>query len=73
MSGLEFDPKKAKEKLQSVEQARSDYYNWLEQLQAILDETRHDDPERRIVFIIDDLEMRFKNINYKLYKLKYNQ
>lgn len=56
LPGVEFDSHKAVEQWQSAEQIRSDYFNWLGALQKALDDVRRDDPERRIVIMIDDLD-----------------
>ncbi|MBA7564650.1 RNA polymerase sigma factor RpoD [subsurface metagenome] len=54
--GVEFDSHRAIEQWQSVEEIRSDYFNWLDELQKALDDARRDDPDRRIVIMIDDLD-----------------
>ncbi len=54
--GIEVKVDKAVENWQQAEQLRSDYYNWLSQLQTALDEARQSDPQRRIVILIDDLD-----------------
>ena len=53
---LEFDIKSAIKQLQAAEQVRSDYFGWLSELQKALDDVRRDDPDRRIVMLIDDLD-----------------
>lgn len=54
---LELDTKNAIEQWQaSKEQVRSDYFGWLNELQKALDDVRRDDPDRRIVMLIDDLD-----------------
>lgn len=56
--GTKFDLKKAKEELQRDDDTlHSNYYGWLEELQAALDTIRGDShPKRRIVVLIDDLD-----------------
>ena len=53
---LECDVGGAIEQYRPNENLKSDYYNWLSKLQQSLDEVRHEDPSRRIVVIIDDLD-----------------
>jgi Cdc6-like AAA superfamily ATPase len=53
---VEFDGKSAREQWKADEQARSDYFGWLSELQKALDAARRDDPDRRIVVLIDDLD-----------------
>ena len=53
---LEFDGKSAIEQWQAQERVRSDYFAWLSELQKALDDVRRDDPDRRIVMLIDDLD-----------------
>jgi len=54
---LELDTKNAvKEWRATNEQVRSDYFGWLTELQKALDDVRRGDPDRRIVFLIDDLD-----------------
>ena len=52
----EVDVKRAREQWQVDEQVKSDYFGWLSELQKALDVARHDDPDRRIVMLIDDLD-----------------
>jgi Cdc6-like AAA superfamily ATPase len=56
LSIAEVDVKRAREQWQVDEQAKSDYFGWLSELQKALDVARHDDPDRRIVMLIDDLD-----------------
>jgi len=53
---LEFDSKSAIKRWRAEEQVRSDYFGWLSELQKALDDVRRDDPDRRIVMLIDDLD-----------------
>ena len=53
---LEIDGKSAFKQWQADEQARSDYFGWLSELQKALDDLRSDDHDRRIVILIDDLD-----------------
>jgi len=53
---LEFDGKSAIRQWQEEEQVRSDYFGWLSELQKALDDARRNDPDRRIVMLIDDLD-----------------
>jgi len=53
---LEVTGKSAIKQWKEEEQVRSDYFGWLSELQKALDDVRHDDPDRRIVMLIDDLD-----------------
>ena len=53
---MEFNGKSALEQWQAEEQVRSDYFGWLSELKEALDDVRSDDPSRRIVMLIDDLD-----------------
>lgn len=53
---LEVDAKSAIEQWKAEEQVRSDYLGWLSELQKALDDVRRNDPDRRIVMLIDDLD-----------------
>ena len=55
LPGLEFDTQNAIRQWQT-EEVRSDYFGWLNELQRALNDARHDDPSRRIVILIDDLD-----------------
>jgi len=55
LPGLEFDSEKAIRQWQT-EKVRSDYFGWLNELQTALDDARRDEPSRRIVILIDDLD-----------------
>lgn len=56
LHGVGFDSHKAVEQWQSAEEIRSDYFSWLDELQKVLHNIRHSDPDRRIVIMIDDLD-----------------
>lgn len=53
---VEFDGHKASERWQNAQEIKSDYFGWLSELQKALDDARSDDPDRRIVILIDDLD-----------------
>lgn len=54
--GIEMKVDEAVKNWQQAEEIRSDYYNYLSELQTDLDEARQNDPQRRIVILIDDLD-----------------
>lgn len=56
MYGVNLDVEKGINEWNSSEQTRSDYFNWFNELKDMLSETIHDDPKRRIVVLIDDLD-----------------
>ncbi|GAF96238.1 unnamed protein product, partial [marine sediment metagenome] len=53
---VEFDGHKVSERWQNAQEIKSDYFGWLSELQKALDDARSDDPDRRIVILIDDLD-----------------
>ena len=55
LPGLELDTQKAIRHWEA-QKIRSNYFGWLNELQRALDDARRDDPRRRIVILIDDLD-----------------
>ena len=53
---VDLEGEKALNKWQTKNKLRSDYINWLRELQKALDTARTSDPDRRIVIMIDDLD-----------------
>lgn len=53
---LEINGKTIVKRWQADEQAKSEYFGWLSELQKALDDLRHNDHDRRIVILIDDLD-----------------
>lgn len=54
--GMEVKADEAVKRWEEAEEFRSDYYNWLSELQTALQEARRADFQRRIVILIDDLD-----------------
>ena len=51
-----IDTGRFREQWEKDARTRSTYYSWLSELQEALSEVRKDDPERRLVIFIDDLD-----------------
>lgn len=56
LPGIQLETGQVLQRWQQAEEAKSDYYGWLSELQAALDEARQDDSQRRIVILVDDLD-----------------